>query len=336
MSSLKDVARLAGVSKTLVSRVVNQQSGVSEANRQRILKAMQELNYKPNANARSLVTRRTGVIGVVMDSLCVPYFFPLIRGLEEAANHSAYDLVFASGQSDPLHKQHAIRFFQEGRSDGIILYGSRGDDKELVYSLAKERFPFVIVENTFPELDIDNVSLDNAYGAGLIVEHLASLGCRRIAHLSGSLIVQAAVKRQEGWRSALQRLQLPFDPSLMIPGTFDVSGSYQAMRRYLEETPREMLPDGLSCGSDNTAYGAIMALEEKGLHVPQDMLVGGFDDELPPRDYRFVSLTTVSQPLTEMARTAFDFLRRRIDAPEEASRSYVFYPSLILRKSTQR
>ena len=336
MSSLQDVARLAGVSKTLVSRVVNQQSGVSEKNRKRIQAAMKELNYKPNALARSLVTRQTKVIGVVMDSLCEPYFFPLIHGLEKAANSSDYDLLFASGQGDIKHKLHAVRFFLEGRSDGIILYGSRWDDNDMIHSLANEHFPFVVIENTFPDLDIDNVSLENSYGTGLMVEHLASRGCRRIAHLGGEPIYQVAVNRQKGFLNAVQRLGLPLDQHLLISATFDVAGSYQAMRRYLEETSREMLPDGLCCSSDNTAYGAIIALEEKGLSVPRDILVGGFDDEAPPRDYHFAPLTTMAQPLPEMAKGAFDILLKRIESPEEASRRLVFYPQLIIRQSTMR
>ena len=336
MSSLHDVARLAGVSKTLVSRVVNHQSGVSEKNRERILEAIKALNYKPNAMARSLVTQQTKIIGVVMDTLCEPYFFPMIQGIEEAANSSDYDLAFASGQGSITQKTHAIHFFLEGRSDGIILYGSRRDDDALIHSLAEERFPFVVVENTFDELDIENVSLDNAYGTHLIVEHLMRRGCRRIAHMSGDPIYQVSQTRQKGYLDAVEQFGLPLDQHLLIPATFDVAGSYQAMRRYLEETPREMLPDGLCCSSDNAAYGAIIALEEKGLRVPQDILVGGFDDDIPPRDYHYASLTTLAQPLPEMARSAFQLLLKRIEKPEEAFRKLVFYPRLVVRQSTMK
>ena len=216
MSSLHDVAQLAGVSKTLVSRVVNRQSGVSEKNRERILAAMKKLNYKPNAMARSLVTQQTKIIGVVMDTLCEPYFFPLIQGIEEAANSSDYDLAFASGQGNIAHKKQAIRFFLEGRSDGIILYGSRRDDDALIHSLADEHLPFVVVENTFPDLDIENVSLDNAYGTHLMVEHLMRRGCRRIAHVGGDPIYQVSQTRQKGYLEAVEQLGLPRDPHLLI------------------------------------------------------------------------------------------------------------------------
>ena len=300
------------------------------------MEAIKALNYKPNAMARSLVTQQTKIIGVVMDTLCEPYFFPMIQGIEEAANSSDYDLAFASGQGSITHKTHAIHFFLEGRSDGIILYGSRRDDNALIHSLAEERFPFVVVENTFDELDIENVSLDNAYGTHLIVEHLMRRGCRRIAHMSGDPIYQVSQARQKGYLDAVAQFGLPLDQHLLIPATFDVAGSYQAMRRYLEETPREMLPDGLCCSSDNAAYGAIIALEEKGLRVPQDILVGGFDDDIPPRDYHYASLTTLAQPLPEMARSAFQLLLKRIEKPEEAFRKLVFYPRLVVRQSTMK
>lgn len=335
MSSLQDVAKLAGVSKTLVSRTVNHQSGVSEKSRQKILAAMKELNYKPNALARSLVTRRTNTIGIVMDTLCEPYFFPLIEGLEEAADHTDYDLVVSSGRNSVEHKKNAVRYYSQGRADGLILYGSRLEDREIIQGLSGQSFPFVAVENTFPALDINNIVLDNAFGSGIAVDYLIQCGCRRIFHVGGDMRHQVSIDRQNGYIQAMQRHGVTVDSRMLIPADFDVKGSCRIMQRYLRETPVSQLPEAFYCGSDNTAYGTIMALEESGIHVPEDIMVIGFDDDMPPRQYQHRALTTLSQPLREMGRSAMEVLLAQIRQPETPAQHIVYYPKLVVRETTR-
>ena len=334
MSSLLDVARLAGVSKTLVSRTINNQSGVSEKSRQKILAAMRELNYEPNALARSLVTRRTKTIGIVMDSLCEPYFFPLIGGLEESADHTEYSLVFSSGRNSVACKEKAVRYYSQGRADGIILYGSRLDDEKIIRGLAKQSFPFVVVENTFPALEINNIALDNAFGSGLAVDHLISRGCQRICHVGGDMRHRVSIDRQNGYITAMQRHGFTVDSRMIIQAGFDVQGSYRSMLRYLDETAAGRIPEAFYCGSDNTAYGTIMALEERGIHVPRDVLVIGFDNDNPPRDYSYCPLTTLVQPLHEMGISAMEILLRQIENPDASRQQIVYYPELVVREST--
>ena len=334
MSSLLDVARLAGVSKTLVSRTINQQSGVSEKSRQKILAAMRELNYEPNALARSLVTKRTKTIGIVMDSLCEQYFFPLISGLEESADHTEYSLVFSSGRNSVAYKEKAVRYYSQGRADGIILYGSRLDDEKIICRLAKQSFPFVVVENTFPALEMNHVALDNAFGSGLAVDHLISCGCQRICHVGGDMRHRVSIDRQNGYITAMQRHGFTVDSRMIIQAGFDVRGSYQSMLRYLDQTGADKMPDAFYCGSDNTAYGTIMALEERGIHVPGDVLVIGFDNDSPPRDYPYCPLTTLVQPLHEMGISAMEILLKQIGNPDAPRQQIVYYPELVVREST--
>ena len=334
MSSLHDVARLAGVSKSLVSRVVNHQSGVSAENRRKILEAMKALNYKPNALARSLVMGRTNIIGVVMDSLCEPFFFPFIHGLEEAVNQTGFDLVFTSGQDLPQYKEAAARFFLQGRADGIILYGSRLAGEHLIRSLAEQTLPIVVVENHLSDLDLYNVCLDNHYGSKLAVEHLFACGCSSIGYVIGDPSYRVTEDRLNGFLQAMETHGIQVPPHMLIQANFSIKDSYEAMLAYLKKAPRCDLPEGFCCCSDNTAYGVISALEDSGLHVPDDVKVVGFDDDLPPRDYRHAALTTVSQPLHQMARCAVELLLQQIRGQESSPRKVVLLPELVIRDSS--
>ena len=150
MSSIQDVARLAGVSKTLVSRVINGQTGVSEKSREKILQAMRELQYRPNGIARSLVLKRTNTIGVALDSLCEPYFFELIEGIEQVVAQTDYDVVFCSGRNSKKLKNRSIQYFAQGRTDGVIIYGSKLDDEEIILQLQKSGFPSWSSKTTWP------------------------------------------------------------------------------------------------------------------------------------------------------------------------------------------
>ena len=335
MSSLQDVARRAGVSTSLVSRYINGQTGVSDRSKKKIAAAMKELNYEPNAIARSLVTRRTMTIGVVMDTLCEPYFFPLIEGLEEASDHTDYDLVFSSGRKNVKTKQNAVRYFMQGRADGVLLYGSWMEDDKIIQSLARQSFPFVVVENTFPALNINNISLNSAFGSGAAVDHLIACGCRNICHVGGDMQHRVSLDRQEGFIAAMQRHGITVSSEMLIQADFDVQGSYRIMKEYLASRQSAALPDAFYCGSDNTAYGTIMALEEAGIHVPDDIMVVGFDDDQPPRGYPYAPLTTLSQPLREMGKKALEVLLNQIDCPDAPPKQVVYYPELIVRGTTR-
>ncbi|NLA53364.1 MAG: LacI family transcriptional regulator [Clostridiales bacterium] len=335
MASLQDVAKLAGVSKTLVSRVINHQSGVSVKTRSKIQAALDELNYVPNALARSLVLQKTQTIGVVMDTLCEPYFFPLIEGIEEAADRSEYDVLFSSGRSNPQLKARSVRYFSQGRTDGLILYGSLLDDEPLIRQLAKTSFPFIVIENTVPVDNINNVLVDNMFGAGLAVDHLYRSGCRRIYHVSGGMTHRVSLDRREGYITQMQKLGIAVDSQMIIEADFDVQTSYLATKAFLSHDSQELFPDAFFCASDNTAWGVMMALEDAGYKIPEDVMIVGFDDDRPPYTLRkFKGLTTLSQPLHLMGSTALDILLEDIEHKPVQKQRVVFYPELIIRETT--
>ena len=334
MSSLQDVAKLAGVSKSLVSRFINGQPGVSPASREKIRAAMDQLHYRPNALARSLVLRSTRTIGVVMDSLCEKYFFRLIDGLEAGADKTGYDVIYSHGRSQAAHKEKAVRYFMQGRTDGIVLYGSRLEDEAIIRMLADNGIPFVVIENTFSGLDINNVTVDNAHGSAMAVDFLVARGCRNIFHVSGGTEHQASLDRREGYIAAMKRHKLQADERTIISASFDVQESYQAMRAFLQKRPRESLPDACYCASDNTAYGVMMALEEAGCRVPEDVKIIGFDDDDPPAGRIFRPLTTLAQPLHQMGERAMEILCSSIEHPEEGRQKAAFVPLFVERETT--
>ena len=333
--SLQDVARLAGVSKTLVSRMINGQSGVSEKSRLKIQAAMDELQYEPNALARSLVLRSTNTIGVVMDTLCERYFFNLIDGLEAGADKIKYSVIFSSARDQISHKERAVKYFMQGRTDGVIFYGSRVEDEPLIHRLSKSDFPFVVIENTFPALDINNVVVDNVFGSSIAVDHLFRCGCRRIYHVAGDIKHRVSMDRRDGYITAMQRHGVTVNDRMIIQADFDFKESYQKMKALLAEFPRDELPDAFYCGSDNTAYGVMLALEEADFRVPEDVMVIGFDDDVPPVNHHFKPLTTLAQPLYQMGMSAMEILLESIRHPEGKKNRIVFYPELVIRETTR-
>lgn len=335
MSNIQDVAKLAGVSKTLVSRTINHQSGVSEKSRQRILAAMEQLNYQPSAIARSLVLKSTGTVGIVMDNLCESYFFSLINGLEEGADKAGMDIVFSSGRGSISMKERYVKYFMQSRTDGIVFYGSFLSDEELIHSLAKSNFPFVVVENTFPALDINNVVLDNAFGSSMAVDHLVQCGCRRIFHVGGDMNQRVSIDRCNGYIQAMQRHGVVVNDRMIIQADFDVKNSYQTMQAYLASTNPDDVPDAFYCGSDNTAFGVVMALEEAGFSVPERVKIVGFDGETPPYGYRYKALTTLVQPLHQMGEAAMKILCRAIEQPQTPKERMTFYPELLVQETTR-
>lgn len=336
MASLYDVAKKAGVSKTLVSRVIGNKSGVSQKSREKILAAMKELHYTPNELARSLVLKRTHTIGVILDSLCEPYFFDLIYGIEHEVAKTEYSVIFCSGHEQPNLKNRYINYMAQGRADGAIIFGSRLDDEELIHQIAATDFPVVIAENDLSELKINNIIVDNMYGSKLAVDHLFSCGCRSIYHMVGDEGVKAALDRCEGYCEAMKSHGIEVTEHMLIPGQFAVEPAYNAMKGWINEHGVDSLPDGLYCGSDKSALGAMMALDDAGVSVPQRVQIVGFDDDkLDYNEHTFKRLTTLSQPLYEVGKAAVDLLIDEIEGRSSEKKRMVFQPELVIRDTTR-
>lgn len=334
MATLYDVAREAGVSKTLVSRTINHQLGVSPENRQKIEAAMKKLQYIPNEVARSLVLQKTNTIGIVLDSLCEPYYFDFIRGVENGVDDTGLEALFCSGRETAFRKEKMIEFFSQGRVDGIIIYGSATDDVSAIRRLAKRTFPFVIVENESEIHGINSIVVDNISGGEMAVDHLVSRGCRRIWHFTGNMNKTISKSRKQGYLNGMKKNGLKVTQEMIIESSFKEELGYMQMKQLLNECSNN-LPDGIFFGADVTAVGAIRAMQQAGIKIPEQIKVVGFDNDIYCTVGKGIpELTTLCQPLQEMGRVAVNMLRATIQDPSREKENIHFSPKLIVRETS--
>lgn len=334
MTTIYDVAKKAGVSKTLVSRVLNNQPGVGVESRQKILDAMAELNYQPNALARSLVLQKTNVIGLILDSIIEEYFFDVIQGVEDKVKENNFKVIFCSGGNDHNEKERYIDFFSHGVTDGAIIYGSNLDDAELIRKRAQMSFPFVVVENEVENVNVNNVLIDNIYGSRLAIDYLVETGCRRIMHVSGSKETKASLQRYQGYKDAMKYHGLERYIMALECDKYGEGEGYLVIRQYLEEHGVQNLPEAIYFGADNTAVGGMRALQEAGIRIPEDIKIVGFDDDKRyEKDTTLKKLTTIHQPLYEVGVKAVEILLEQIRNPDIPEKKIILKPQLVIRET---
>lgn len=329
-----DVARLAGVSRTTVSLVLNNApyANISPGTRRRVLEAARKLRYFPHAAARTLVEGRTRNVALVWhrgpDAEYRDAFLPaLLQGLTQALRREGYHLLFfPMAPDDP--DDVLLELAQGGHVDGLILSGPRVDDPALIY-LQEQRFPLVL-HGYVPGLNLPWVDVDNVAGARMAVEHLLALGHTRIAIITNAPPDYASARqRLEGYRQALRAAGLTPRAEWVQYGNFDETSGYRAMQALLALTPR---PSAVFVASDLVALGALHALWEAGLRVPQDMAVVGFDD-LSFAAYTVPPLTTVHVPARSLGIAAGELLLQRIAEERVEPPFRCLSVSLIVRAS---
>jgi len=329
-----DVAKLAGVSRTTVSLVLNDVPGVniSPETRQRVLEAARQLNYYPNAAARRLVSGQTHTIALVWhrgpDRTYRDAFLPgLLQGITRAARHYGYHVLFRP--IDPDEPDDCYVELARGRhTDGLILSGPRSDDTHLL-DLHRDGFPLVL-HGQLPGTDIPSVDIDNVRGAALAVEHLLKLGHRRIGMITNApLIYTASRQRLEGYRQALAQAGIPYDERLVQYGNFDEESGQQAIEALLALDPP---PTAVFIASDMVAMGAMRTLRDRGLRVPDDMAIVGFDDITAAR-FIVPALTTVRVPTFGLGWTAAERLIRLIHRDPLQETHVLLETELVVRES---
>lgn len=324
--TILDVARRAKVSKSLVSMVTRGENGVSPASREAILRAIDELGYRPNLMARSLVQRRTRLLGVTISDLRNPFFGSVVAGIQERARELDYQVLFNTGDRDPAREEAAIESLLQLRVDGLILASPRVDD-ELVTGIAAS-VPVVVLNRETSDSATDSVTNDNMHGARLAVEHLAGLGHRRIAFISGGPGAGARI-RADGYRDAMRSLGLG-EHIQVAEGAHTEDGGERGARELLGSPP---LPTAIFASNDLCAIGTMNALEEAGLRIPDDVSLVGYDNTSLAA-LRHISLTSIHQPGGDMGRSAVDRLAERIASERVAPRHDVVTPSLVVRSTT--
>jgi LacI family transcriptional regulator, galactose operon repressor len=320
-ANIVDVARRAGVSTASVSRVLNRNYPVSDAVRQRVLEAVRDLGYVGNAHARALLKSTSGTVGVILHDVSDPYFAEIVRGVQEVAAAEDRLVVICNSQREPEREITYIEMLRAHRVDAIIMAGGHILDDEYVLALREQSIQLkaqgsrLVLCGRHP-VRADAVVPDNTVGAARLVRHLLANGHRRIAHISGPPNLSTTRDRIEGYLGALASYGIDSDPALVVQGEFSREGGYAGAARLLDAGVEFT---ALFAANDLVAVGAIALLAERGLRVPEDVSVGGFDD-VPVASDVTPALTTVRVPMVEMGRQSMRLALRDPGAPYEVVR----------------
>lgn len=329
-----EVAKLAGVSRTTVSFVLNDVPGmrISEETRQRVLNAARQLNYHPDATARRMVTGQTKMIGFVLrqssDQVFGDHFLPqVLHGMSQAVSAQGYHLVFEIVPPEDRSGVY-MRLINERHVDGIVLSGPRSDDQELVRSY--HQGANIVLVGQMPGEKISYVDVNNVDGAKIATKHLLDLGHTRVGMITNApLAYTASADRLVGYRVALDKAGLAYDEVLVQIGNFTMESGYQAMNELLKRAPDLT---AVFVASDTVALGALQAIQQAGLRVPQDIAVCGFDD-VPMAKFLTPSLTTVQLPAFGLGWAAADLLIRMISKEDVKNPYLLLGTELVIRSS---
>jgi len=332
---MKDIANDLGVSLITVSKVLRNHPDIGEETRERVLARVKELNYRPNFAARSLVTGRSYLVGLVVPDLLHPFFAEVAKSLSEVLRQSGYYLIISSSDEDPDLEEVEISHLLARRLDTLIIASCR-TTVDVFFHIEKQNIPYVLIDRCLPGLSTNFVGVDDESVGRLATEHLIDIGCKRIAHICGPEI-SPGVRRMEGYKRALAQAGMKvIDNYIITQRTGDVltkQGGAEAMRQLLSLEPR---PDGLFCFNDPMAMGAMNFALDHGVRIPEDLAVVGcgnlhYDDSLR------VPLSSIDQHSRkigeEAARIALRILNSKVPPKPK---TLVMQPELIVRESTQR
>jgi len=326
-----DVARLAGVSQSAVSKVLNDPASASipAETRQRILKAVEIVGYQPNVLARSLRVGKTHMLGLIVPDSANPFFAELGKHMEEAAYRQGYSVILCNTGGDPDRESFYTDTLLRQQVDGVIFVAG-GNQANCLNQALERQIPVVVVDRDLPDCAVDTVLLDNFQGGLLATRHLLALGHRRIGCIAGPSNVTPSAERVLGYKAALGEYGIAVDDALIRQGNFQLESGWKRAHEILGQAPR---PTALFACNDLMAVGALRAAAELGLSVPRDLSVVGFDN-IELASYTAPPLTTVAQPTDEIGVKAVTLLIERIQDRTLKPRSERLDAALIIREST--
>ena len=333
MTTIIDVAKKAGVSKTSVSRYLNgKNSGhMSEKTKERIIQAIKELDYQPNSIARSLKQKSTNVIGLVVNDMSNLFFLEIIRGIETELKNSGYNLLVCNSDTNVEMELECLKMLEKRQIDGVILIGMNMPVSHI--EKIKTEFPIVLMEREPGKTNLDSVRIDNKVGAYAAVSHLIERGHTRIAHIAGPGIAAMAVERKEAYIECMRDHGLEVLPQYIVSGNYKLESGHAGMQSLMA---LEDKPTAVFCANDYMAMGALRYLMEQGYRVPQDVALVGYDDIMVARMVT-PPLTTVRQPVWELAGVAARLLIERIehkDSMPEEGQTVIMQSKLVVRASS--
>ncbi len=326
--NIEEVASAAGVSTTTVSRVINSVSTVSEENRQRVLRAIKKLKYHPNPNAQHLAAGKTNTIGLIIpryEGIFQSFYASeVLKGIGMAAERQRCDLL--------LHITDGKTFVNPAAVDGVLFVDIDGDEELVDRVFTEEAIPAVVLNHYVEDLPISCVAIDNKTATQMVVEYLTRLGHKDIATITGDLKTQAGLDRLDGFVKAMKDRRLPVKDAYIKFGDFSLSSARAAAEALLKLSDR---PTAIFVASDDMALETINVTLAKGVRVPEELSVVGFDDN-PAAAHGRVPLTTVRQPLSEMGSTGFELLRRQIAGKQQSPSKLLLPTQLIERQSCRQ
>jgi LacI family transcriptional regulator len=326
--TIYDVARLAGVSTATVSRALNGTGQVGEPKRLAIEEAVEQLGYRPNTIARSLVTRSTQTIALLLPDITNPFYAELVAGVHELTLERGYTMLLCTTDFDPEQEERYLRLLRAKHVDGALVDGLVLPP-ERIARFVEDGFPIVCLDRDVDSPAVPLVQVDNRTGARIATEHLLSLGHRRIAHITGAP-ARISEERLLGYQAALADAGIAPDSSLVAMGSFTEAGGYEAMRTLMAIAQR---PTAVFAANDLSAIGALSAVSAAGRSVPGDVSLVGFDDVRLSR-YTSPPLTTIRQPAGKIARRATELLLGMIAGRPPRKLRHPFAPELVVRDST--
>ena len=327
MATMKDIARLAQVSTSTVSHVINGSRFVSDEIREKVMRIVAELNYTPSAVARSLKVRETKTIGLLVTATNNPFFAEVMAGVEQYCQQHQYNLIIATTGGDAKRLQQNLQTLMHKQVDGLLLMcgDSRFQaDIELAISL-----PLVVMDWWFTELNADKILENSALGGYLATKALIDAGHRKIGIITGNLKKSVAQNRLQGYKNALSEAKIALNPHWIVESHFDFEGGVLGIQSLLTQSSR---PTAVFCCSDTIAVGAYQAIQQQGLRIPQDLSIMGYDDIELAR-YLSPPISTICQPKAELGKLAVEALLQRIKNPNENYRTLVLEPTCVLRES---
>ncbi|MGM7702746.1 LacI family DNA-binding transcriptional regulator [Pseudalkalibacillus sp. Hm43] len=325
MATIKDVAKRAGVAVSTASYALNNINKISPETKKKVIEAARELNYLKNGIASDLKRTNTNTIALILTDLSGPYYSELINGVQTVAMSNGYDLIACNSMGDA--QSTAVKFIREKRVDGVIILAHNISDETILES-AREGFPIVVLDRKLDDEHILQVEVDNWQGGFIATEHLIKQGHRKVAYISGPNNSHDNDLRFNGYKAALEKYDLPYIPKWKISGDFTRESGYKATKMLIAQND---LPEGVFYANDEMAIGGIQAFNEKGIEIPGDISIVGFDD-IQLSEFVSPPLTTIRQPKYEAGALAVHLIFQKL-SKEQVEPYYKLTTELVERKS---
>ncbi|EJL6261236.1 substrate-binding domain-containing protein [Vibrio cholerae] len=332
MATMKDIARLAGVSTSTVSHVINKSRFVSDEIAERVNNAAQQLNYAPSALARSLKMNRTKTIGMLVTTSTNPFFGEVVKGVERSCYHQGYNLILCNTEGDNQRMKASINTLLQKRVDGLLLMCSTLEGERLDVFDRYPDIPIVVMDWGPILFASDKIQDNSLQGGYMAAKHLIECGHKEIGCITGPLIRHQAQMRYEGYKRALAEAEIAMNPDWIVESDFECEGGYQAFEKLYQ---RGKLPSALFVSNDMMAMGVIQAASQRGLRIPDDLSLIGYDD-VHIAKFMTPALTTIHQPKYRLGKAAVDTLLYRLENPDTTAQVVQLEPTLMVRNSVRK